>query len=136
MKYLLDTCTISDFVKGEKSTLLRLKETPPFDIAISSITIMEIEYGLLLNKQRAEKIKGIIYNFLNSLTILPFTTETAEQAGVIRAALKHAGRPVGSYDLLIAATVVTNQLILVTSNTQEFSHILNLTQENWRGTSK
>ena len=49
MNYLLDTCVISDFVKGEKNTLDRLKNIPPNEIAISSITVMEIQYGIALN---------------------------------------------------------------------------------------
>jgi len=48
MNYLLDTCVISDFVKGEKNTLFKLKNTSPSELAVSSITVMEIQYGLLL----------------------------------------------------------------------------------------
>jgi tRNA(fMet)-specific endonuclease VapC len=29
MKYLLDTCTVSDFVKGHPNVLARVKDTPP-----------------------------------------------------------------------------------------------------------
>lgn len=32
MGYLLDTCVISDFIKGEENTLKRLKSTSPVDI--------------------------------------------------------------------------------------------------------
>ena len=45
MKYLLDTCTVSDFVKGQAGVLSRLKATRR-TVAISSITRMEIEWGL------------------------------------------------------------------------------------------
>jgi len=38
MRYLLDTCVISDFIKGEAGTTARLKQIPPADIAISAIT--------------------------------------------------------------------------------------------------
>jgi tRNA(fMet)-specific endonuclease VapC len=34
MRYLLDTCVISDFIKSEPGTTARLKQTPPVDIAI------------------------------------------------------------------------------------------------------
>jgi tRNA(fMet)-specific endonuclease VapC len=43
VKYLLDTCTVSDFVKGQPGVLARLKATAPNLVAISSITRMEIE---------------------------------------------------------------------------------------------
>ena len=52
MGYLLDTCVVSDFVKGETNTLKRLKSVSPSDIFVSSLTVMEIKYGLAINPQR------------------------------------------------------------------------------------
>lgn len=88
MRYLLDTCVISDFIKGETGTKVRLKQTSPVDIAVSAITVMELHYGLALNLQRAQKIEPAIASFLTSVTILPFGTVEAEQAAQIRAILK------------------------------------------------
>ena len=90
MQYLLDTCVISDFIKGEAGTKVRLKQTPPVDIAVSAITVMELRYGLALNPQRAQKVEPAISSFLSSVTILPFSTVEAEQAAQIRAALKYS----------------------------------------------
>ena len=61
---LLLTCVISDFIKGEAGTLARLKQTPPDDIAVSAITVMELRYGLALNPQRAQKIEPAIASIL------------------------------------------------------------------------
>ena len=55
MKYLLDTCVISDYVKGEPGTLKHIQRVKPSEIVISSITVMEIEFGLELDKIRAAK---------------------------------------------------------------------------------
>jgi tRNA(fMet)-specific endonuclease VapC len=60
MRYLLDTCVISDFIKGEAGTKVRLKQTPPANIAISAITVMELRYRLVLNPQRAQKVEPAI----------------------------------------------------------------------------
>ena len=46
MKYLLDTCTVSDFVKGQPNVLARVKATPPNLIGVSALTRMEVDYGL------------------------------------------------------------------------------------------
>ncbi len=48
MRHLLDTCVLSDFARGEAGTLDRLKEMPPALIALSSVSVMEIEFGLAL----------------------------------------------------------------------------------------
>jgi tRNA(fMet)-specific endonuclease VapC len=132
MRYLLDTCVISDFIKGDVGTTTRLKQTPPIDIAISAITVMELRYGLALNPQRVQKIEPAIANLLSSVTVLPFGIVEAEQAAQIRAALKSQGQPIGAYDVLIAATALQLRLIMVTANQREFERIPGLQTENWR----
>jgi len=132
MRYLLDTCVISDFIKGEVGTKARLKQTPPGDIAVSAITVMELNYGLALNPQRAIKIESIIASFLASVIILPFSTVEAEQAAQVRAALKSQGQPIGAYDVLIAATALRHNLLMITANQREFERVPGLQTENWR----
>lgn len=132
MRYLFDTCTISDFIKGEKNTLRRVKSTPPADIAISTITLMEIRYGLILNPMLAKKISSIIEDFLKPVCILNFNDQHAAHAASIRAHLKTLGTPIGWYDILLAGVALHEKIILVTSNAKEFNRIKTLKIENWR----
>jgi tRNA(fMet)-specific endonuclease VapC len=132
MRYLLDTCVISDFIKGEPGTQSRIKQTPPTDIAISVITLMELQYGLLLNPQRAQKIEPMMTSFLSSVIVLPFGNPESEKAAETRAVLKTQGQPIGAYDVLIAATALQHQLIMVTANQREFDRVPGLQTENWR----
>ena len=72
MKYLLDRCVLSDFVKGNINIINRIIKSQPAAIAISSLTIMEIEYGILRTPgQKAENIKRIIYQLIESIGIIP-----------------------------------------------------------------
>lgn len=132
MKYLLDTCVISDFVKGDTNTLTMLKRVSPHDIAISSVTVMEIQYGLVLNPNRAKIIEPIIRDLLKSITILEFDSNDAMKTASIRACLKQRGQPIGSYDILLAGTALSHNLTFVTSNTNEFNRVDGLVLENWR----
>ncbi|MBC6436192.1 type II toxin-antitoxin system VapC family toxin [Nostoc sp. HG1] len=132
MRYLLDTCVISDFIKGEPGTQARLKQTSPADIAVSVITVMELRYGLALNPQRAQQVEPEIASFLASVTIFSFGTAEAEQAAHIRAILKTQGQPIGAYDVLIAATALKYHLLMVTANPREFDRVPGLQTENWR----
>ncbi|MDC0831645.1 type II toxin-antitoxin system VapC family toxin [Geitlerinema sp. CS-897] len=134
MRYLLDTCVISDFVKGEIGTQTRMKQTSPNDIAVSSITVMELRYGLKLNRKRESEITPLLTRFMDAVTVLSFDSETAEQAAQIRQFLKTSGQPIGAYDVLIAATSLQHGLIMVTANVREFQRIPNLNIENWRQT--
>lgn len=52
-------------------------------------------------------------------------------AGQIRADLSSKGNIIGPYDLLIAATSIESNRILVTHNTKEFARVNNIQLEDW-----
>lgn len=132
MKYLLDTCTVSDFVKGQPNVLARVKATPPHLIAVSALTRMEVDYGLALNVERARKLTPILEAFFSVIATLPFDEADAQAAASIRAALKTKGQPIGAYDALIAGTGLARGLVVVTSNVGEFKRVGGLQVEDWR----
>jgi tRNA(fMet)-specific endonuclease VapC len=51
--------------------------------------------------------------------------------GEIRAYLARLGKPIGPYDMQIAAIALAHNVILVTHNTREFSRIPDLQIEDW-----
>ncbi len=132
MKYLLDTCTVSDFVKGQSNVLARVKATQPSLIAVSTLTRMEVDYGLALNAERARKLAPVLNAFFSSILSLPFDESDARAAAAIRAALKAAGQPIGAYDVLIAGMGLARGLVVVTSNVGEFKRVGGLQVEDWR----
>lgn len=132
MKYLLDTCVVSDFIKGQTNTKNKLLSFAPSELGISAITLYEIHYGLERNPAQAVKIKPMLQSLLEIIPVLPFTSHIASHAGSLRAFLQQKGTPIGAYDILIAATATTEDLILVSSNVGEFSRVPTLQLENWR----
>lgn len=132
MKYLLDTCTVSDFVKGEPGVMERIKALSPDQMVVSSITRMEVAYGLSLNMQRAQKLSPILDAFFSVVKTLKFTEADAQASASIRAALRRKGTPIGPYDVLIAGCGVARGLIVVTDNVAEFNRVDGLQIENWR----
>lgn len=132
MRYLLDTCTVSDFVKGVPAVLERIRQTDPAMIAVSVITRMEIDFGLALNAERARKFAPLLNDFFSVVATLNFGPADAEASGVLRASLRQQGRPIGAYDVLIAGTALARGLTVVTSNAGEFERIAGLRVENWR----
>ncbi len=94
---------------------------------------MEINYAMLLNPERTAKIRLVIEDFLDTITILPLTETEANEAAKIRTILKAQGNPIGAYDLLIAATAKVHYLTVVTSNIKEFERVPELNVVNWRG---
>lgn len=132
MRYLLDTCVLSDFARGEANTLRRIKATPPEHVAISSVTVMEVEFGLALDPQRARRLAPVMHVLLEAVTVLPYEAADARATATVRAALQKRGRPIGAYDVLIAGCALARGLVLVTSNEREFRRVGGLRLDNWR----
>lgn len=130
--YLLDTCTISDFFKGVGKTSNKLRSKTPGQIAISSVSSMEILYGFELNNSARRKFGSAFKSLCSAIHCYPFDENAAQVAAELRAKLKLAGKPIGALDLLIASTALSNNCILVSSNCQEFERIEGLELENWR----
>lgn len=132
MNFLLDTCVISDFFKKEPSVIAHFESVMPRQINISTITLMEIEYGLHLKPERQKKIRPIWESLLNCIEVVPFSSSSAEASAAIRAKLKNEGTLIGPYDILIAGCALANNLIMVTSNLKEFKRISEITIQDWR----
>lgn len=132
MNYLLDTCVISDFFKKNPSIIERFHALSPNQIHISSITVMEIEYGLRLHHEREKKIRPLWSSLLQVIQVVSYSSECAKATASIRANLKAAGLPTGPYDILIAGTAAANNMIVVTSNVAEFKRITGIIVEDWK----
>lgn len=59
------------------------------------------------------------------------TGEALTVYATIRAKLEIAGKPIGTNDLWIAAQVLSEDGLLVSTNTREFSRVPNLRLANW-----
>ena len=85
MRYLLDTCTVSDFVRGEPGVLQILSQKDPALLTVSAITRMEIEFGLALNPARAKKLVPLLDDFFSVVSTTSFELSDAEAAAAVRA---------------------------------------------------
>lgn len=132
MRFLLDTCVVSDFAQGQPQVLERVKAAAPEDLAASAITEMEVAYGLLLNPKLASRLKPVMDAFFGAIRVLFYDRAAAEATAKARANLKQRGRPIGAYDVLIAGIALAHELILVTSNVREFRRVEGLHIEDWR----
>jgi tRNA(fMet)-specific endonuclease VapC len=128
--YVLDTNTLIYFFKGLGDVSKRLLAVPPNQINIPSIVLYELEVGIARSTSPKKRRKQL-EDFTSLINILPFGAEEARSAASIRVNLEKKGRPIGPYDILIAAVAMTNQGILVTRNIDEFGRIKGLRLENW-----
>ena len=131
MKYSLDTNTCIRYING-RAPLLRQKipTIPAQDIIVCSIVRAELAYGVG-KSQTPEASAAKQQRFLKPFASLPFDDAAAQEFGRIRATLEKLGKPIGAYDMQIAAIAVVHNLILVTHNTREFNRITWLQIEDW-----
>jgi tRNA(fMet)-specific endonuclease VapC len=130
LKYLLDTDTLIYISKRAGKCLERLEQHANADIAISSLNIFELEYGISRSSAPA-RAQRYLAELQARFTVLAFDSDSAAQAGRIRAQLRLAGVPIGPYDLQHAGIALAKQLVFVTRNTREFERVLGLRLENW-----
>ena len=128
MKYLLDTCVISELVaKHPNPQVVDFVDALDSDgVYLSVITIGEIAKGV--EKLPKSKRKQDLHSWLKEDLlvrfrgrIIPLDTEVLMQWGVLVARLESKGITLPAIDSLIAATTLTHKLTLVTRNVDDFS---------------
>ena len=129
--YLLDTNIVSYWMRGNESVIDRIRSCSPSDLALSTITLAEILYGIekspLKKKERLLKIEKIS----SLLEIYSFDEMAAAEYAVIRARLEKKGTVISERDTQIASIAMANKLTVVTHNVKEFSRIPKLKVEDW-----
>jgi len=129
--YLLDT-NICIYAINERSRKIvdAFKSLPIGKIAISAVTLAELEYGVSKSLHR-ERNRIMLIGFTSPFKIIPFDSSDSEMFGILRAHLERAGTPIGPYDLQIAAQAVNRNCVLVTNNVKEFERVPGMKIENW-----
>ena len=131
MHYLLDTNICIYLIKKRPPEVLdRFRQHSPQDVAISIITLFELEYGVEKSQYR-QRSKDALAKFLLPLNLINLDRSSALESAIIRAQLEKKGMPIGPYDLLIAGLARSRDMILVTNNIKEFEKVVGLHLENW-----
>ena len=128
----LDSNTISYYFRGDSQLVPRLQAMAPEEVGVPAIVAYELRYGLLrLPPQAARPRLEALEKLLRPMQILAFDAACAEHAATIRCALEKIGMPIGTHDVLIAATALRHQARLVTRNEREFGRVPNLQIIDW-----
>lgn len=129
--FLLDTNACIKILNNASPLLIsRLKSHHPSELKLSAVVKGELLYGARKSSRPAENLR-VLMDFFEPFRSLPFDDSCSEQYGLIRSELERLGRPIGPYDMMIAATALANELTLVTHNVDEFSRVPGLRWEDW-----
>lgn len=128
MKYLLDTNTVSYYLRGTPATVKHVQGQKPSALAISAITAMELAYGV--EKRQSANLTAAVQGFLSGVQVLPFDQDAAKQAGVVRASLERVGVAISLADSQIAGHALALGLTLVSTDVA-FKRVRGLTVKDW-----
>ncbi len=128
MKFLLDTNTVSYYLRGVPAMVKQIQSRKPALLAISSITAMELAYGV--EKRQSETLTAAVLGFISGVQVLPFDHEAARQAGKVRAMLERSGIAISLADSQIAGHALALGQTLISSD-RVFKQIRGLTVKDW-----
>ncbi|MBQ6337664.1 MAG: PIN domain-containing protein [Kiritimatiellae bacterium] len=129
---LLDTNVCVRFLRGKESIVRRILDADENDdLRIPAMAEGELFYGVEKSDRREEnreKVKAL----LELLPVCHTDDETMEKFGELKAKAEAAGKRVDDADVLIAATALRYNAVLVTGNARHFSRFDGLVIEDWR----
>ncbi len=126
MRYLLDTCVLSELTKTSpnEDTLSWIHSQNSDNLYISVITAGELYRGIQ-KLPRSKKKKDLTTWFESIIEhykdrIIPFDLECSLSWGDLIAKCEKAGSPLSAIDSIIAAQALHYGLVLVTFNVKDF----------------
>ncbi len=132
MEYMLDTDICIYLIRKKPASVIKkLNSLPNEAIGLSIISIFELQFGVEKSQHHKQSQTALTHFREPIQHILTVDRQVAERAAMIRAELQKKGTPIASYDVLIAATALTQDVILVSNKPKEFEHVEGLMLENW-----
>lgn len=127
MAIILDTDVAIYGERGTFDLMGWVASQPGEEFQVAAITIAELWHGVeratpASKTEREEYIRTI----LNSVRILPYTEVTALEHARLWAKLEAAGKMIGFYDLIVAATALEWGSSVATFNKRHFAQVKGL----------
>lgn len=127
MRFLLDTCVLSELVKPvpEPNVLTWMRARQNDELFISAITLAELQRGaakLPVSRRRDELsvwLQQLEAGFEDR--VLPFTGATAHYWAQMCVKAEAKGLSMAAFDSIIAATALEHGMALVTRNVRDFT---------------
>ena len=116
-------------MKGKYNLDQKLDTILPENIFISEITLAELKFGV--EKSEAQtKNRKTLHNFLSGVQVLPII-QCLDIFAMEKARLSKMGIFIDVFDLLIGASALANELIMVTNNVGHLSRLKGIHLEDW-----
>lgn len=124
---MLDTNAVTAIIKDKTKSLSALLNERPS--CISVITEAELRFGLARRAVNAD-LRRIVENYLASVDIQPWTSDSAVRYALLRAELDALGKPLAPMDLLIASHAMAENCTLISAD-RAFAQVPGLRVFDW-----
>ena len=121
-------------LKGLYNLAQKIGKVETENCFVSEITVAELKFGAE-NSESKEKNRKTIDDFVSKFTIIPIFNSLDVYA-IEKSRLRKSGLILDDFDLLIGATAISNNLVLVTRNTSDFERLDGIEIENWVASSR
>jgi predicted nucleic acid-binding protein len=141
VKYLLDTCLLSELVKAQPDpkVLESLNARAEKALYVAAMTLAELHRGVarLPDSRRKHELAKWLVQLQAGFNerVLPFTQETATYWGELCVRAEAQGRSLAAFDSIIAATAIEHGLVLVTRNERDFANVPLVVINPWQSGS-
>ncbi len=129
-QYLLDTNICAFMFRGKYGVRQRLHEIGLRNCHISILTYAELYFGIENGGVEVEHNLNVLNTFCNNVDIMGIDDVVPAYARE-KARLRKAGTPIDDFDLMIGATALTHNCVLVTENLKHLGKIKGVEIENW-----
>ena len=103
------------------------------DVAIAAISVAELSVGVELAEGRARRNRSdFLDGVLEAVPIIDYDLEVARAHARLLVAVRRQGRPRGAHDLVIAATAVAADRVVVTADTSALDDLPDVTVQTHR----
>lgn len=127
MRYLLDTCALSELVRPvpNSGVLAWISSQQEDDLFLASVTLGEIQFGIarLPESARRTLLTSWVENDLRTRfrgRVLPVDDAVATQWGNLQGELDRRGQRLPLIDAFVAAVALVHGLTVVTRNDRDF----------------
>lgn len=123
--FVLDTNVVSELRRPEKANpkvVAWASAIPLASFFLSSITVLELELGVLLMERKDKAQGAVMRDWLNNQVLPRFEGRilAVDTAVALRCAQIHVPDPRSERDALIAATALVHGMTVVTRNVDDF----------------
>jgi predicted nucleic acid-binding protein len=122
MKYILDTDWIINLLADKGGAAEKIQHLDPQDIGISLITVAEI-YESAFQYANPDAHINAFRSFLGNFHLLTLNLPIVEKFAEVRAYLRRRGELISDFDILLGATALHYDLIVLTYNKKHFERI-------------